>query len=123
MGKVIEFPATPDEGSHASAAGRKPEDVDFVTSLDIVAGAQVTYRQVDFWTRTGLLVPTNDNPGQGNSRHYAPEQLARAKAISALLRAGLALPSIRKHLDTVLDVGALTYGPVTITYTPEEDPA
>ena len=113
MGKVIEFPTQPEE----------VRGVDYVTAPDIIAGAQITYRMVDYWTRTGLLVPVNINPTSGHHRHYAPVQLARAKAISSLLRAGLALPSIRKHLDTVMDVGALTYGPVTITYTPEEDPA
>lgn len=98
------------------------EDVSF-TAVDIIAVTGITYRMLDYWTRTGLLVPSNINSGHGNHRHYPLDQLARAKAISALLRAGVALPSVRDNLDTVMVVGAVTYGPVTITYTPEEDPA
>lgn len=104
-------------------AGPKPTERDFVTALEIVHQAKITYRQLDYWTRTGLLVPTNADPGSGHTRHYPYEQLARAKALSALLRAGVNLASLREYLDTVVTVGAVTYGPVTITYTPEEDPA
>lgn len=111
MGDVIELNPQPSETER-----------EFVTAVEIVKQARITYRQLDYWTRTGLLVPSNINAGAGNHRHYPLDQLARAKAISAFLRAGLSLSVLREHLDTITTVGAFTYGPVTITYTPEEAP-
>lgn len=114
MGKVIELNPQP-----------VPEERDFVTAPEIVHQAKISYRQLDYWTRTGLLASHNDDPGRGNHRHYPREQLARAKAISALLDAGLDLAKLRERLADTAIHGAvtITHGPVTITYTPKEDPA
>ena len=94
---------------------------DWLTSVELCAEAGITYRQVDHWTRTGLLVPVDGNsPGQGHWHRYPPEEVAKAKAVVALIQAGLYLPQIRKHIDQITSTGRLDIGPVTITYIPEQ---
>lgn len=96
-------------------------DRDWLTSVELCVEVGITYRQIDHWTRTGLLVPVDGNtPGQGHWHRYPPGQVARAKAVSALLKAGLYLPQIRKHIDQITSTGRLGIGPVTITYIPEQ---
>lgn len=98
----------------------KDAERDWVTAPELCTLAGLSFRQADYWTRTGLITPIDEaTPGQGNYRRYSAAEVDKAKAVSALLRAGLQLPSIRKHIHEFLSTGQLTTGPVTITYIPE----
>lgn len=62
----------------------------------------ITYRQLDYWARTGLLTPSvADARGSGSQRKYAFTDIVQLKAIKNLLDAGVTLPKIRKALDYV----------------------
>jgi DNA-binding transcriptional MerR regulator len=67
--------------------------------------AGVTYRQLDYWTRTGLITPSiKDAHGSGSQRLYSFQDLATLKVIRRLLDAGVSLQRIRKaveHLNTM----------------------
>lgn len=93
-----------------------------VTSTELVKASGASFRQIDYWTRTGLLKPEGPGfaQGPGHHREYSLAQLARAKAAGALLRAGMTLPAVRKDIDEILRVGAVAYGPVTIAYIPKD---
>lgn len=74
------------------------------------AAAGISYRQLDYWCRTGLAVPSlRSARGSGTHRLYSYTDLLRLAAIKRLLDAGMSLQSVRRvmaHLDNV-DVAAL----------------
>lgn len=56
--------------------------------------ANVTYRQLDYWTRTGRLEASRRparGTGGGNERLYTRDDVLRAALLSQLLAAGLQL--------------------------------
>lgn len=93
---------------------------DWVNTAELVIDSGASFRQIDYWTRTGLLIPAGvAAPGNGNDRHYPTDQLDRAKAVVALLAAGVDLAKLREHIDHLVTHGGYQVGPVTITYTPD----
>ena len=66
----------------------------------------ISYRQLDHWTSTGLVVPGVRNAdGSGSQRLYAFEDIVRLKVIKRLRDAGVSLQRIRKALDEVAGRG------------------
>ncbi|MGH9183238.1 MAG: MerR family transcriptional regulator [Acidimicrobiales bacterium] len=62
----------------------------------------ITYRQLDYWARTGLVRPSiADARGSGSKRRYAYRDLLELKVIKNLLDAGVALRSARKAVEYV----------------------
>jgi DNA-binding transcriptional MerR regulator len=58
--------------------------------------AGVTYRQLDYWARTGVAVPSmTPARGSGSLRRYSYRDIARLCAIRALIDAGVRLERIR----------------------------
>lgn len=120
-GTLLEFP---------SAATVPPrEDRDWVTSAELTAEAQITYRQLDYWCRTDLMhalpgrsrygpLPGRpETPGSGYLRRFAESEVRRALLIHDLLEAGFSLQKIREHIDTFLTEGTVTTGCLTVTTT------
>lgn len=99
------------------------DERDWLLSIELVHEAGISYRQLDYWCRTGLLTPNNEVPGSGWARGFDADQLHRAQTIRALLDAGLQLQVIRDHLDEFIDSGEAQFGPVTITIHPAGDTA
>lgn len=67
--------------------------------------AGISYRQLDYWTRTGLVTPSvNDAHGSGSQRLYSFQDLATLKVIKRLLDTGVSLQRVRRaveHLNTM----------------------
>jgi len=62
----------------------------------------ITYRQLDYWTRTGLIQPgIADAKGSGSRRLFSFRDLVLLKAIKDLLDAGLSLQKVREAIDYV----------------------
>ncbi len=62
----------------------------------------ITYRQLDYWTRTGLVSPTvQDARGSGTQRLYSFNDLLQLKVIKSLTDAGASLQKIRQAIDYV----------------------
>jgi len=60
----------------------------------------ITYRQLDYWARTGLLQPSiTVAKGSGTQRRYSYRDVVELKVIKQLLDAGLSLPSARKAVE------------------------
>jgi DNA-binding transcriptional MerR regulator len=56
----------------------------------------ITYRQLDYWARTGLVRPSmTDASGSGSRRQYSYRDLLELKVIKNLLDAGIRLESVR----------------------------
>ena len=60
----------------------------------------ITYRQLDYWARTGLLCPSlAEAKGSGSHRLYSYRDLLELKVIKQLLDAGLGLRQARRAID------------------------
>lgn len=60
----------------------------------------ITYRQLDYWTRTDLIRPSvADAKGSGSQRRYSYRDLLELKVIKSLLDAGVSLQSARRAID------------------------
>ena len=60
----------------------------------------ITYRQLDYWARTGLLRPSiTDARGSGTQRVYSYHDLLELKVIKQLLDAGISLRRARRALE------------------------
>ena len=61
----------------------------------------ITYRQLDYWTRTGLVTPSiKDAHGSGTQRLYSFQDLATLRVIKGLLDTGV-LPAARARRGRV----------------------
>ncbi len=60
----------------------------------------ITYRQLDYWARTGLLRPSiTDAKGSGTQRRYSYRDVLELKVIKRLLDAGLKLRQARQAVE------------------------
>lgn len=58
----------------------------------------VSYRRVDYWIRTGLIVPSiREANGQGTRRRYSQADLDHVRVVKALLDMGISLQRIRRY--------------------------
>ena len=66
----------------------------------------ITYRQLDYWARTGLLQPSiSEARGSGSQRLYSYTDLVQLKVIKRLLDAGVSLHAARKAIDCLRSAG------------------
>jgi DNA-binding transcriptional MerR regulator len=64
----------------------------------------ITYRQLDYWARTGLVRPElREAKGSGTQRMYSFANLVHLRVIRSLLDAGVSLPKIRKAIRYITD--------------------
>jgi DNA-binding transcriptional MerR regulator len=62
----------------------------------------ITYRQLDYWARTGLVRPSvMDANGSGTQRLYSWRDLVELKVIKQMLDAGISLQSARKAVESL----------------------
>ena len=60
----------------------------------------VTYRQLDYWARTGLVTPSvTPAQGIGSKRVYSYADLVEVKVIKSLIDAGVSLPRARQAVN------------------------
>lgn len=66
----------------------------------------ITYRQLDYWARTGLLRPSiSDARGSGTQRRYSYGDLVQLKVIKRLLDAGISLAQARRAIECLRATG------------------
>ncbi len=79
-----------------------PEDIGYRGPVACSA-ADITYRQLDYWARTGLVVPSiRSASGSGSQRLYSFRDILVLRIVKRLIDTGVSLPNIRaavKHLD------------------------
>jgi DNA-binding transcriptional MerR regulator len=68
--------------------------------------AGITYRQLDYWARTGLVEPTvRSATGSGSQRLYSFRDILILKIIKRLLDAGISLQQIRSAVQHLRERG------------------
>jgi DNA-binding transcriptional MerR regulator len=64
----------------------------------------ITYRQLDYWARTGLLKPSIQSAqGSGSQRLYSFTDIVQLRVVKRLLDAGMSLKKIRQAMDILRD--------------------
>jgi DNA-binding transcriptional MerR regulator len=98
-------PAHGQEQAHGQADGSaQPATEEEVGYRGVAAmrAAGISYRQLDYWARTGLVTPSiRDASGSGTQRLYSFRDLVVLKVVKSLLDAGVSLQNIRKAVDTL----------------------
>lgn len=60
----------------------------------------ITYRRLDYWARTDLIVPSvQQAAGSGSRRIYSFSDVVQLKVIKRLLDLGMSLPKIRSAVE------------------------
>lgn len=79
--------------------------------------AGVTYRQLDYWARTNLIVPSvMDANGSGSQRLYGMRDLIELVVVKQTLDAGLALGMARRVVASLREVSDAHLGEVRILF-------
>ena len=83
-----------------------PEDLGFRGPV-ACAAVGITYRQLDYWARTGLVVPSIRNAeGSGTQRLYSFRDILLLRVVKRFLDVGISLQQIRVAIDHLRTRGA-----------------
>ena len=63
--------------------------------------AGITYRQLDWWIRTGLVTCENPAPGTGHERGFTVYDVIAIRAAGDLRKHGASMQAIRKAVDAL----------------------
>ena len=98
----------------AEQPGGAPEDIGY-RGPTACAAAGITYRQLDYWARTGLVEPSvREAAGSGTQRLYSFRDILVLKIVKKLLDAGVSLQNIRTAIGTLRDRGVADLGEITL---------
>lgn len=109
------------QGSFADIApGVFPNDVvpDELVGYRVPSTCQIagiTYRQLDYWARTGLVVPSiRTAAGSGSQRLYSFKDVLVLKIVKRLLDTGISLQNIRVAVDHLRERGVEDLARITL---------
>lgn len=75
----------------------------------------ITYRQLDYWARTGLVQPSIQTAsGSGSTRLYSFRDILVLKIIKRLLDTGVSLNQIRVAVDSLREYGVEDLSRITL---------
>jgi DNA-binding transcriptional MerR regulator len=101
-------------GQGPAAPGAEPEDVGY-RGPTACAAAGITYRQLDYWARTGLVEPTvRAASGSGSQRLYGFRDILVLKVVKRLLDTGISLQQIRAAVEYLRAQGTGDLAQVTL---------
>lgn len=77
--------------------------------------AGISYRQLDYWARTDLVIPTvRDASGSGTQRLYGFRDILVLKLVKRLLDTGISLQQIRAAVEQLRDSGVSDLAQTTL---------
>ena len=75
----------------------------------------ITYRQLDYWDRTGLVSPSiRTAAGSGSQRLYSFKDILVLKIVKQLLDTGISLQNIRKAVEQIRSRGVKDLATITL---------
>lgn len=91
-----------------------PEDLGY-RGPTACAAAGITYRQLDYWARTGLVTPSiRDATGSGSQRLYSFRDILVLKVVKRLLDTGVSLHQIRQAITHLREHGVQSLSGITL---------
>lgn len=98
----------------AERPGAHIEDVGY-RGPTACSAAGITYRQLDYWARTGLVEPTvREASGSGSQRLYSFRDILVLRVVKKLLDAGVSLVNIRTAIGALRDRGVEDLAELTL---------
>lgn len=96
------------------SVSENPQDLGFRGATACQA-AGISYRQLDYWARTGLVEPTvRGAAGSGSQRLYGFKDILVLKVVKRLLDAGVSLQNIRSAVTHLRERGADDLAKITL---------
>ncbi len=87
--------------------------IDSYRAPQVCALVGISYRQLDYWARTGLITPSvQEDSGSGSQRLYSFSDVVQLKVVKRLLDAGMSLKKIRKAME-ILSAELASESPLT----------
>ena len=91
-----------------------PEDIGYRGPI-VCSAAGITYRQLDYWARTGLVEPSiRGASGSGTQRLYSFRDILVLKIVKRLLDTGVSLQQIRTAVEHLRDRGTDDLATITL---------
>ncbi len=98
----------------ASDKPELPDDAGFRGPV-ACAAAEITYRQLDYWARTGLVEPSvRPATGSGTQRLYSFRDVLVLKVVKRLLDTGVSLQNIRASVEHLRERGVEDLATLTL---------
>jgi len=98
----------------AQSLDAQPEDLGY-RGPTACAAAGITYRQLDYWARTGLVEPSvRPAAGSGSQRLYGFRDILVLKVVKRLLDTGISLQQIRAAVTHLRERGSADLAEVTL---------
>jgi DNA-binding transcriptional MerR regulator len=113
-GPDVGLPA-PQQGTlFADPAGAPSEHIGY-RGPTACAAAGITYRQLDYWARTGLVEPSiRSATGSGSQRLYSFKDILVLKVVKRLLDTGVSLHNIRAAVEALRARGVEDLAQITL---------
>ncbi len=106
---------SPEQGALFNQPGLGTDDSVGYRGPTACAAAGITYRQLDYWARTDLVVPTvRSAAGSGSQRLYSFKDILVLKVVKRLLDTGVSLQNIRLAVDTLRERGVEDLARITL---------
>jgi DNA-binding transcriptional MerR regulator len=102
------------EGQLPPETGAVPDEIGY-RGPTACSAAGITYRQLDYWARTGLVEPSvRAAHGSGSQRLYSFRDILVLKVVKRLLDTGISLQQIRAAVQHLRDRGSADLAQVTL---------
>ena len=106
--------STPNEPLFDGDVAHVSESVGYRSTVACTA-AGITYRQLDYWARTGLVEPSvRDATGSGMQRLYSFRDILVLKVVKRLLDTGVSLQNIRAAVVHLRERGVADLAQITL---------
>jgi DNA-binding transcriptional MerR regulator len=92
----------PEQGTLFADPAISPDELIGYRGPTACSAAGITYRQLDYWARTELVLPTiRSATGSGSQRLYSFKDILVLKVVKRLLDTGVSLQNIRVAVDAL----------------------
>jgi DNA-binding transcriptional MerR regulator len=99
---VVDEPQLPQQGALFPDPSGPADELIGYRGPTACSAAGITYRQLDYWARTELVVPTiRTASGSGSQRLYSFKDILVLKVVKRLLDTGVSLQNIRVAVDAL----------------------
>lgn len=113
LGNEISEALGPDVMAQIADCAEQPEGVG---SHEVERLANITYRQLDSWTRAGYLCPFATGTGSGQRRYYPPGEVSKARTMGTLTRLfGMTPGMASRYADQLEQQGNVEVGGFRLT--------
>src|SRR5580693_5303110 len=112
---MVESSRTPEQGALFEDPMPAPDEHLGYRGPTACAAAGITYRQLDYWARTELVVPTvRSATGSGTQRLYSFKDILVLKVVKRLLDTGVSLQNIRAAVQHLRERGIDDLAQITL---------